>query len=55
MKRIRSFVLTTIAAGLTLSLGGGSTVLHAQQYSADRPIGATAQQLSTHLQKALST
>jgi hypothetical protein len=37
MKRIRSFVLTTIAAWLTLSLGSGSNALHAQQYSADRP------------------
>ena len=52
MKRIRNFVLTTIAAGLTLSLGSGSTALHAQQYSADRPIGATAQQLPTYLQHA---
>ena len=52
MKRIRSFVLTTIAAGLTLSLGSGSNALHAQQYSADRPIGATAQQLPTYLQHA---
>src|SRR5260370_17294819 len=52
MKRIRNFVLTTIAAGLTLSLGSGSNALHAQQYSADRPIGATAQQLPTYLQHA---
>src|SRR5260370_37572273 len=52
MKRIRGFVLTTIKAGLTLSLGSGSNALHAQQYSADRPIGATAQQLPTYLQHA---
>src|SRR5260370_7702102 len=52
MKRIRNFVLTTIAAGLTLSLGSGSNALHEQQYSADRPIGATAQQLPTSLQHA---
>jgi hypothetical protein len=48
MKRIRSLVLTTIAAGLTLSLGSDSNALHVQQYSADRPIGATAQQLPTY-------
>jgi protein SCO1/2 len=52
MKRIRSFVLPTIAVGLTLSLGSGFNALHAQQYSADRPIGATAQQLPTYLEHA---
>jgi len=52
MKRISGFVLTTIAAGLTLSLGSDSNALHAQQYSADKPMGATAQQLPTYLQHA---
>ena len=52
MKRLRNFVLITVAAGLTLSLGGGFEPLHAQQYSADRPLGATAQQLPTYLQHA---
>jgi protein SCO1/2 len=52
MKRIRSLVLTTIAAGLALSLGSDSNALHAQQYSADKPMGATAQQLPTYPQHA---
>jgi hypothetical protein len=52
MKRIRGFVLSTITAGLTLYLGSGSHALHAQQYSADKPMGATAQQLPTYLQHA---
>ena len=52
MKRIGGFVLATIATGLTLSIESGSNALHAQQYSADRPIGATAQQLPTYLQHA---
>jgi|SRR5271170_3254572 len=52
MKRIRSLVLTTIAAGLTLSPLNGSNALHAQQYAADRPLGETAQQPPRYLRHA---